>query len=119
MRNMAKTYIYFFIHDVDGHIGKFVAESKFRDHPQDFIVHIRSRNRAALEKLITKPAVEAALIERLSKKALTYGQEISDANHQQNGVEVRHKIDAKVVVEMYKNWVIPLTRQVEVKSSSG
>ncbi|EFP82167.2 chorismate mutase aro7 [Puccinia graminis f. sp. tritici] len=97
------------------HYGKFVAESKFRDHPQDFIPHIRSRNSAALENLITKPAVEVALIERLSKKALTYGQEISDVNHQQNGVGVKHKMDAKVVVEMYKNWVIPLTRQVEVE----
>ena len=60
--------------------------------------------------------MEVALIERLSKKALTYGQEISSVDSLQNGVEVRHKMDAKVVVEMYKNWVIPLTRHVEVSS---
>ncbi|KNZ50524.1 chorismate mutase [Puccinia sorghi] len=97
------------------HYGKFVAESKFRAHPEDFIGHIREGNSQALEKLITKPAVEVALIERLSKKALTYGQEISGLDHPQNGVEVRHKMDAQVVVEMYKNWVIPLTRHVEVE----
>jgi chorismate mutase len=77
-----------------------------------------------LEALITKPAVERALLERLSKKALTYGQEISDDQHpeqqqqqqQQNGFAVRHKMDAKVVVEMYSNWLIPLTRLVEVST---
>ncbi|WAQ90785.1 hypothetical protein PtA15_13A184 [Puccinia triticina] len=100
------------------HYGKFVAESKFRAHPEAFVGHIRARDRAALEGLITKPAVEVALIERLAKKALTYGQEISEgdgpaAHHK--GAEVTHKMDAKVVVEMYKNWVIPLTREVEVE----
>ncbi|POW18883.1 hypothetical protein PSHT_05294 [Puccinia striiformis] len=100
------------------HYGKFVAESKFRGHPTEFIEHIRTKNTEALEALITKPAIEVALLERLTKKALTYGQEISDIEHpngHQNGFEVRHKMDAKVVVEMYKNWVIPLTRQVEVE----
>ncbi|PLW30639.1 hypothetical protein PCASD_17772 [Puccinia coronata f. sp. avenae] len=105
------------------HYGKFVAESKFRARPGDFMGHIRARNRGALEALITKPAVERALLERLSKKALTYGQEISDDQHpeqqqqqqQQNGFAVRHKMDAKVVVEMYSNWLIPLTRLVEVE----
>lgn len=102
------------------HYGKFVAESKFRAHPEDFIPLIRAGDGPRLEKLITKPAVERALIERLSKKALTYGQEISDLSLDGSAaLPVKHKIDAQVVVEMYRDWVIPLTRQVEVEYLLG
>ncbi|MBW0572506.1 hypothetical protein O181_112221 [Austropuccinia psidii MF-1] len=96
------------------HYGKFVAESKFRDHPNWFIDHIKSRNSVELERLITKPQIEAALVRRLENKALTYGQEITE-DGLSAGPETNQKINAKVVVQMYKDWVIPLTRQVEVE----
>lgn len=94
------------------HYGKFVAESKFRDHPESFLPHIRARNVTELEKLITKPAVEAALLERLTQKALTYGQEIPNVKSA-DGCS-HQKVDAQVVVEMYRDWIIPLTKKVEV-----
>ncbi|KAH7099558.1 chorismate mutase [Auriculariales sp. MPI-PUGE-AT-0066] len=66
------------------HYGKFVSESKFRDHPADFVPHILNPNREVLEALITKPAVERALLERLS------------------------------VHDLYEKYIIPLTKEVEV-----
>jgi len=61
------------------HFGMFVSESKFQSHPAAFIQHIRAQpgpNRAELEKLITKPSVEAALLVRLEQKASVYGQDL-------------------------------------------
>ncbi|KAG8918729.1 chorismate mutase aro7 [Tulasnella sp. 418] len=55
------------------HYGKFVSESKFQSNPAAFIPHIKTKDRFALEDLITKPAVERALLFRLGKKATVYG----------------------------------------------
>lgn len=96
--------------------GKFVSESKFRSNPAAFIPHIESRNTAALDALITKPAVERALLTRLGKKASIYGPEISLSS---GGGEAQQgekwKIDVESVNELYESWIIPLTKEVEVR----
>lgn len=96
------------------HYGKFVSESKFMADPEAFIPHIRSRNKEALEALITKPEVELKLLQRLQKKAETYAQEIileiKDGRSRAND-----KIDADGVVELYESYIIPLTKEVEVE----
>ncbi|ORY31289.1 chorismate mutase [Naematelia encephala] len=102
------------------HFGMFVSESKFLSAPQDFIPHILSNppNTEALAGLITKPEVEAKLLIRLRNKARVYGgemnadgtvMELSDAE-----LKARGKIDIEQVVGMYRDWVIPLTKDVEV-----
>ncbi|KAL4069942.1 chorismate mutase [Scleroderma yunnanense] len=98
------------------HYGKFVSESKFRDDPAAFIPHIRSRNREALEMLITKPEVERKLLLRLRKKAATYAQEFTpDGEAISNShVATSAKIDVDGVVGLYEHHIIPLTREVEV-----
>ncbi|KAG8991364.1 chorismate mutase aro7 [Tulasnella sp. JGI-2019a] len=58
------------------HYGKFVSESKFREHPALFVPHILQKDRTALEDLITKPAVERALLARLIKKTTIYGADL-------------------------------------------
>lgn len=98
------------------HYGKFVAESKFREHPNAFIPHIRSRNRAELEELIMRRDVVQKLLRRLRKKATTYAQEFGPdgdaiANSHLNG---NAKVDVDGVVELYENYIIPLTIEVEV-----
>ncbi|KIJ54550.1 hypothetical protein M422DRAFT_153230 [Sphaerobolus stellatus SS14] len=95
------------------HYGKFVAESKFIEKPSDFIPHILNPNREALEKLITKPAVERALLVRLEKKAAFYGQDLGpDGTPVESGST---KIDAQAVKDLYETYIIPLTRDVEVR----
>lgn len=92
--------------------GKFVSESKFRAHPADFIPHILNPNRPALEALITKPAVEKALLERLVKKARIYGRDIGpDGEPREDG----WKIDVQTVHDLYEKYIIPLTKEVEVR----
>ncbi|TXT13034.1 hypothetical protein VHUM_01435 [Vanrija humicola] len=99
------------------HFGMFVSESKFRDAPHDFIPHILSDppNKAALEALITKPAVEAKLLVRLANKARVYGCEMDgDGKVVASPDGIVGKIDIEQVVGLYRDWVIPLTKDVEV-----
>ncbi|WVQ77048.1 chorismate mutase [Cryptococcus sp. DSM 104548] len=102
------------------HFGMFVSESKFLSAPYDFIPHILSSppNKEALAGLITKPAVEAKLLVRLANKARVYGGEM-DADGKvievpDDEFALRGKIDLESVVGMYRDWVIPLTKDVEV-----
>lgn len=98
----------------------FVSESKFRSAPHDFIPHILSDppNKKALEGLITKPEVEARLLVRLANKARVYGCEM-DADGRvvmvpDHEIGLRGKIDINQVVDLYRDYVIPLTKDVEV-----
>lgn len=93
--------------------GMFVAESKFLSAPADFIKHIITPNPEALLSLIVKPEVEAALLVRLRKKAELYG-----ADWDVSGIVVaseKRKIDAEEVVRLYRDYLIPLTKDVEVR----
>jgi len=90
----------------------FVSESKFLSSPADFIPHILTPNPAALEALITKPAVEAALLVRLDKKARWYGAELGGDGKW--GEKEGGKVAPEQVVKLYRDNIIPLTRDVEV-----
>jgi chorismate mutase len=96
--------------------GKFVSESKFVENPAAFIPHILNPNRQALEALITKPAVERALLQRLRKKALVYAQDFAPDGEPKGNAA---KIDVDGVVELYEHYIIPLTREVEVGHRSS
>ncbi|KAG8761277.1 chorismate mutase aro7 [Serendipita sp. 396] len=109
------------------HYGKFVSESKFRSKPSDFIPHIVKPNRVALEALIVKPEVERALLARVRKKATLYSQELDlqgepliiDGDVGRDGKigEVRKgrfRVDVDAVEQLYENFLIPLTKEVEV-----
>jgi len=92
----------------------FVSESKFLSNPSAFVPHILNPNPDALLALITKPAVEAALLVRLENKARWYGAELGP-----DGEPVRdsgkEKVSAEEVVRLYREYIIPLTKDVEVR----
>jgi len=94
------------------HYGKFVSESKFREDPAAFVPHILNPNPARLDALITKPAVEKALLERLVKKAQTYGRDLGPTGEPKGDTVM--KIDSEGVRDLYENYIIPLTKEVEV-----
>lgn len=99
------------------HFGMFVSESKFRSDPRAFLEPIRKRDSETLLALITKPAVEAALLVRLRQKAQVYGQDLNNAvagMQSGNGGSADRKIEADEVVKLYESFVIPLTKVVEV-----
>ncbi|KAL5594360.1 hypothetical protein BROUX41_001295 [Berkeleyomyces rouxiae] len=89
------------------HFGKFVAESKFRSERARFTALIKAHDHEGLGAAITNVAVEKQVLERLRLKALTYG---TDPSKQ----ETQTKINVEAVVSMYKDFVIPLTKEVEV-----
>lgn len=93
------------------HYGKFVAESKFRSEEEKFTKMIKAEDREGIAAAITKPAVEKQVLERLRLKALTYGKDLSCPE----GSESHAKIDVDAVVRMYEEFVIPLTKEVEVE----
>ncbi|CAG8695718.1 3352_t:CDS:2 [Dentiscutata erythropus] len=99
--------------------GKYVAEAKFRDpelQPK-YIEYIKSRDSKAIEELLTNKKVEEALLKRLKRKALIYGQDITEAGDFKLDAEHASKylkINVDLVVELYEKWVIPLTKEVEV-----
>jgi len=92
------------------HFGKFVAESKFQSERERYTQMIRAGDREGLGNAIVNKAVEKQVLERLRLKAQTYGTDPSIAP----GAE-QPKIKVDAVVSMYEDFVIPLTKEVEVE----
>ncbi|CDZ98008.1 chorismate mutase [Phaffia rhodozyma] len=98
------------------HFGMFVSESKFLLAPHDFIPHILDPNPTELLNLITKPAVEAALLIRVRNKAKLYGQDLDGMGKPIEGQDqAPGKLDPAIVVRLYEEFVMPLTKVVEVE----
>ncbi|KAF2728970.1 chorismate mutase [Polyplosphaeria fusca] len=91
------------------HFGKFVAESKFQKEPERFAAMIKAADRKGIDEAITDAKVEKKVLERLRLKAKTYGTD------PESGADGQSKVNADAVVAMYKDWVIPLTKEVEVE----
>jgi len=70
---------------------------------------IQAEDRAGIGAAITNEAVEKKVLERLRLKAQTYGTDPS------TGAEGPNKINVEQVVAMYADFVIPLTKEVEVE----
>jgi len=94
------------------HFGKFVAESKFQSEPERFVKMIKEGDRKGIDEAITNSAVEQKVLERLRLKAKTYG---TDPSIGADGQSDEGKINTEAVVAMYKDYVIPLTKVVEVE----
>jgi chorismate mutase len=90
------------------HFGKFVAESKFQTEKEKYTKLIQAGDREGVGAAITNEAVEKMVLERLRLKARTYGTDPS------TGAEGPGKINVDAVVTIYKDFVIPLTKEVEV-----
>ncbi|KKA28786.1 hypothetical protein TD95_002826 [Thielaviopsis punctulata] len=90
------------------HFGKFVAESKFLSERERFTALIKAGDREGIGAAITNAAVEKQVLDRLRLKALTYGTDPSKPEEQ-------GKINVEAVVSMYRDFVIPLTKEVEVE----
>ncbi len=89
------------------HYGKFVAESKFRADPADYRALRAAGDTAGLMERITDPEVEAGVLDRVALKAETYCRELT-------GEGGDPKIDPRIVVDIYRRWIIPLNKDVQV-----
>ncbi|KAL3650912.1 chorismate mutase [Castilleja foliolosa] len=95
------------------HFGKFVAEVKFKDAPQDYYTAIRAKDREALMKLLTFESVEETIKKRVEKKAMVFGQDIDIKENDIDGK--RYKVNPSIVSRLYGEFVIPLTKFVQVE----
>ncbi|KAF2143871.1 uncharacterized protein K452DRAFT_247352 [Aplosporella prunicola CBS 121167] len=91
------------------HYGKFVAEAKFRKETERFVKLIHDNDKKGIDEAITDAAVEKKVLERLRLKATNYGKDPENPNDKPT------KINVDAVVDMYRDWVIPLTKEVEVE----
>jgi len=73
---------------------------------------IKAGDRVGIDKAITDEVVEKKVLERLRLKAKTYGMDPSLGGE---GMEGMGKIEVDRVVDMYREIVIPLTKEVEVE----
>lgn len=96
-------------------IGKFVSESKFKQDPATFIPHIQQGDAEALAALITNPEVERRLLVRLRKKAMLYAQDFASDGEPLPNCSSKGKIDVDCVVDLYESYIIPLTKEIEVR----
>ena len=96
------------------HFGKFVAEAKYQQTPKTFNELIRSNDCSGLQNEITKKEVEEKLLRRVEQKAMTYGRD-SDTDSDMSG----YKIAPSTVKTLYKRWIVPLTKEVEVEYLLG
>ncbi|MED6206565.1 Chorismate mutase 2, variant 2 [Stylosanthes scabra] len=95
------------------HYGKFVAEVKFRESAQQYEPLIRAEDKEGLMKLLTFESVEEMVRKRVEKKAKVFGQNVTLNNGDEKNVT--YKVDPSVAATLYKNWIIPLTKDVQVE----
>lgn len=92
------------------HFGKFVAEVKYQLDKETYTKYIKQRDIASIEATITNKAVEDKILERLVIKAENYGVDPS-LKYSQNK---QSKVDPNIIAELYRDYIIPLTKKVEV-----
>jgi len=96
------------------HYGKFVAEAKFRAAPDAYEAAIKGQDRQRLMDMLTYPKVEEAIKRRVEMKAKTYGQEVT-VDLAEDEAEPVYKIVPSLVADLYGDWIMPLTKEVQVE----
>ena len=96
------------------------TESKFRGDPEGYIELTRQNDVAGILKLLTDVGVEKKVLRRAHLKASTYGRDISvttlsSSGHSRNAQEQTMKVDPMAIVELYRDMIIPLTKDIEVR----
>lgn len=90
------------------HFGKFVAEAKFQSENEKYTELIRNKDTEGIMKAITNSEVEEKILKRLQVKAEVYGVDPTNAQGDK-------KITPEYLVRIYKEIVIPITKEVEVE----
>lgn len=89
------------------HYGKYVAESKYLTDKEGYKNLIQEKNENGIMEKLTNNDVEQQLLKRVELKASTYGQEPDVSNP-------IYKIQPSIIKKIYKNFIIPLTKEVEL-----
>ena len=90
------------------HFGKFVAESKFAADADAFRDLAARGDVPGIHALLENVAVEDNVVRRAMLKAVTFGQDAF------SGMDPGYKVEPTLVASIYRNMIIPLTKQVQV-----
>ncbi len=121
------------------HYGKFVAEIKFLEKTEKYTELIKNKDAEGLMELLTNKEVEQKVLKRVRIKSLTYGRDLDDEvfDEKENEIRIkisktetsshksdtegekkhswdRYKVDPDAIIEIYRDYIIPLTKEVEV-----
>eukprot|EP01026_Neomeris_dumetosa_P027450 TRINITY_DN22318_c0_g1_i2.p1 TRINITY_DN22318_c0_g1~~TRINITY_DN22318_c0_g1_i2.p1 ORF type:complete len:313 (-),score=13.23 TRINITY_DN22318_c0_g1_i2:340-1149(-) len=100
------------------HLGKFVAEAKFQSEKQQYTELIGIQDKQGIMKLLTNLEVENQVVERVKLKAAFFYQNISNRTDkdlgQENSKQDNFRESPELVAQLYRMWVIPMTKRVEV-----
>ncbi|XP_031386340.1 chorismate mutase 3, chloroplastic [Punica granatum] len=97
------------------HYGKFVAEAKFRDSPSVYEAAIKVKDWARLMELLTYPEVEEAIKKRVETKAKKFAQELNIDDDAEDPADPVYKIEPSLVANLYSDWIMPLTKEIQVQ----
>lgn len=90
------------------HYGMFVAESKYVQDNAKFDTHIKVGDMESIEHAITDVAVERQVLDRVARKASMYLREV-------NACTRTKQVAPEKIVQIYRDWIIPATKRVEVE----
>lgn len=92
------------------HFGKFVAEAKYQNDKPLYVKLILAKDEAGILASITNAPVEELILQRLIEKGKSYGTDPTLKYSQ----KPQSKVDPETIAQLYKDWMIPLTKKVEV-----
>lgn len=92
------------------HYGKFIAEAKCQQNESKYRELAKRCDRQGIWRELSNLAVEKVLLKRVENKARSYGSDITV-----DGVREVYKVDPAKIAEMYRDFIIPLTKEVEVE----
>ncbi|KAG0468560.1 hypothetical protein HPP92_017888 [Vanilla planifolia] len=95
------------------HYGKFVAEAKFLESPEVYKAAIKAQDEALLMRILTFESVENVIKQRVETKAKVFGQEVRVGTNESQDTP-KYKIRPSLVAELYEEWIMPLTKEVQV-----
>lgn len=107
------------------HYGKFVAESKFLNDQAGYTTLLEKGDTMAVLDLLTNVEVERKVLRRAYLKAKNYGQDISIDESKKREIkrndigegkdDMDYKVDPKLIADIYRDMIIPLTKDVEIR----
>jgi len=100
------------------HFGKFVAESKFQQSRAKYSDMIQAGDGEAILETLTNQAVEDKLLKRVFDKAIAYGRDLTAGVPElpaDDEGECKFRVEPEAIVSLYKDILIPLTKQVQVQ----
>jgi len=98
------------------HYGKFVAELKYKADSLKYNTLVHKSDANGVRNLLTNSTIERKVIKRAGMKAFMYGQEVNEYGFVTvDEKNTNQKIDPSVIERIYREFIIPLTKDIEVE----